>query len=212
MNAPLFVTFEGIEGCGKSTQLARLAAHLRSLGVAVETTREPGGTRLGAALRSLLLDPSGDVGAEAELFLYLADRAENVRSVVEPALARGAVVLCDRHADATVAYQGIVRGLGADRTRDLNRLATRGRVPDLTFVFDLPVEEGLARARARGGAGAAADRLESESKDFHEGVRRAYLEIAGADPGRIRIVDARGTVDEVHERVVALLASLRPVA
>jgi dTMP kinase len=207
----LFLTFEGIEGCGKSTQLDRLAKHLTARGLGVMTTREPGGTRLGAALRHLLLDPASDIGVEAELFLYLADRAENVRAVVEPALARGLIVLCDRHADATVAYQGVVRGLGADTARSLNRLATRGRVPDLTFLFDLPVAEGLARARARGGAGAA-DRLESESRSFHEGVRRAYLDIARNDPDRVRIIDATGTVDDVHGRVLDTLSALLPVA
>lgn len=212
MTPPCFITFEGVEGSGKSTQLLRLAAHLRGRGIEVATTREPGGTAAGVTIRRLLLDPESDLGAEAELFLYLADRAENVRSVVEPALARGAVVLCDRHADATVAYQGIVRGLGLEATRDLNRLATRGRVPDLTLVFDLPAEEGLARARSRNGGTDAADRLEAESRNFHEGVRRAYLELAAREPDRIVVVDARGSVDDVEARVLARVAPLMGTA
>lgn len=207
MKGPLFITFEGIEGCGKSTQLRRLADYLRDQGHLVETTREPGGTTVGASIRSLLLDPAGNLGAEAELFLYLADRAENVRTRVEPALARGAMVLCDRHADATVAYQGAGRGLGTDTTCRLNALATRGRLPDVTLLFDLPVPEGLARARARQGKGSAGDRLEAESVDFHEDVRRAYLELAGREPERIYVIDAAGTVDEVHARVVDALVS-----
>jgi dTMP kinase len=137
MTRGLFITFEGIEGSGKSTQLRRAAAWLAERGHRVVTTREPGGTREGEAIRTMLLDPTSELGSEAELFLYLADRAETMRQVIEPALAMGAVVLGDRHTDATLAYQGAMRGIGVERARDLNALATLGRRPDLTLLFDL---------------------------------------------------------------------------
>jgi dTMP kinase len=196
-----FITFEGIEGCGKSTQLRRAAAWLADHGRRVVTTREPGGTPAGEAIRALLLDPRSDLGAEAELFLYLADRAEAVRQVVEPALATGAVVLGDRHADATLAYQGVLRGIGLERARELNAMATRGRRPDLTFLFDCDAAVGLRRAGHRRGRDAAPDRLEAEGLAFHEGVRRAYLDLAAAEPGRFRVIDAAPDADRVWEDV-----------
>lgn len=208
MTRGLFLTFEGIEGSGKSTQLALLQQTLEARGRVVLATREPGGTPLGRQLRALLLDPSSSIGAEAELFLYLADRAQNVRELVEPAVARGEIVLCDRHADATLAYQGVMRGLGLDRARDLNRIATRGRTPDRTLLFDLPAADGLARASGRRPAGEAADRLEAESLEFHEGVRRAYRELARLEPQRFLVFDALLPAAQVHLRVMAELEPL----
>jgi dTMP kinase len=200
----LFITFEGIEGCGKSTQLSLLADWLAARGVAVETTREPGGTPLGNSLRALLLDPDlAGMAAEAELFLYLADRAQNVRERVRPALDAGRVVLCDRHADATLVYQGAMRGLGLERARALNVLATGGLVPDRTLLLDLPAGEGLRRvAERRRAAAAGGDRMEDEPPGFHEGIRRAYLELARSEPGRFLVIDAAGPREEVHARVV----------
>jgi dTMP kinase len=204
----LFVTFEGIEGSGKSTQLRRAAAWLAERGCRVVTTREPGGTRVGEAIRAMLLDPGSELGGEAELFLYLADRAETMRQVIEPGVAMGAVVLGDRHADATLAYQGAMRGIGVDRARDLNALATRGRRPDMTLLFDLDAHAGLARAGNRRGHGVVPDRLEAETLSFHDGVRRAYLEIAAAEPERMRVVDASRPADSVWEEVRGHLESI----
>jgi dTMP kinase len=204
MSRGLFITFEGIEGCGKSTQLSLLADWLGGRGIPVETTREPGGTPLGLSLRALLLDPVFTAMApEAELFLYLSDRAQNVRERVRPALEAGRVVLCDRHADATLVYQGAMRGLGLERARALNALATGGLVPDRTLLFDLLAAEGLRRvAERRLAAASGGDRMEDEPPGFHEGVRRAYLELARSEPGRFVAIDAAGTREEVHSRVV----------
>ena len=197
----LFVTFEGIEGSGKSTHLRRLAAHLTGRGLSVLETREPGGTVAGDAIRALLL------GAEAipltplaELLLYCADRAQHVHDVVRPALAAGRVVLCDRFSESTLAYQGYGRGLDLARVRALDAEARDGIVPAMTFLFDCPVEEGLARARARAGTG---DRFEREVVAFHERVRRGFREMAHAEPARFRVLDSSAPIDAVHAEVVA---------
>jgi dTMP kinase len=203
MKRGLFITFEGIEGCGKSTQISLLAGWLTGRGLPVETTREPGGTPLGLSLRALLLDPAFAATApEAEMFLYLADRAQNVRERIRPALEAGRVVLCDRHADATTVYQGAMRGLGLDRAGELNVLATGGLKPDRTVLLDLPVVEGLRRATERRRAAGGGDRMEEEPRDFHEGVRQAYLDLARREPDRFVVVDAAGAREEVHARVV----------
>ena len=204
----LFLTFEGVEGSGKSTQLERLRQKLGAAGHDVATTREPGGTALGAALRRLLLEPTAEPPAPTtELFLYLADRAENVARVVQPALQRGSIVLGDRHADATLVYQGVARGLGLDAARGLNAVATGGLVPDLTLVFDLPVEEGLKRVADRRRAGGARDRLDAEPPEFHARVRAGYLELARLEPARVRLVPAAGPPDEVTR---AMMEIVRP--
>lgn len=205
--AGFFLTFEGVEGSGKSTQLDRLHERLRAAGVDVVTTREPGGTALGAALRRLLLEPTAEPpAATTELFLYLADRAENVARVVRPALARGAVVLADRHADATVVYQGLARGLGLETTRALNDVATGGLKPDLTLVFDLPVAEGLHRVGERRRAGGARDRLDAEPTEFHERVRAGYHELARLEPERVCLVPAGGAPDVVTAAMLAVVS------
>ena len=192
-----FVTFEGIEGCGKSTQLGLLRAWMEEGGLPVLATREPGGTALGQAIRRALLAPGdGEVAPEAELLLYEADRAQHVREVVRPALERGVNVLCDRFYDSTTAYQAFGRGLDGERVRALNAWAAGGLAPDLTLLFDLPVEEGLRRAR-RGGGG---DRLEREAAEFHERVRRGFLELAEREPGRFRVIPP-GTIEETQARV-----------
>jgi dTMP kinase len=191
-----FVTFEGVEGCGKSTQLGRLRTWMKEGGIPVLATREPGGTALGRAIRQALLAP-GEVGPEAELLLYEADRAQHVREIIRPALERGLNVLCDRFYDSTTAYQAFGRGLDGERVVELNAWAAGGLVPDLTLLFDLPVEEGLRRAR-RGGGG---DRLEREALAFHERVRGGFLELARREPARFRIIPP-STIEEVHARVV----------
>ena len=190
-----FITIEGVEGAGKSTQAARLADALRRDGRNVVLTREPGGTELGRTLRRMLLDePVIEPSAETELLLYLADRAEHVRRLIEPALERGAIVIADRFSDSTIAYQSYARGLPEEEVRRLDRFARRDLTPGLTFVLDLPAAEGLARARA-------ADRLEREGLEFHERVRAGFAAIAAADPKRVVVLDGRLAVDDLGRAI-----------
>ena len=188
------ITLEGGEGAGKSTVIAALAATLRERGIAFRQSREPGGTPAGEAIRTVLLDPAlRGLCAESELLLMFASRAQLVREVIEPALAAGEWVLCDRFTDASYAYQGGGRGLDAALIADLERWAARLR-PDLTFLLDVPVDTGLQRARSRGGE---FDRIEREQADFFERVRGAYRERAAAEPARWRVIDATQPVDAV---------------
>jgi dTMP kinase len=188
-----FITFEGIEGCGKSTQVQRLAERL---GEGAVVTREPGGTEIGRAVRQVLLDPANRALAPTtELLLYFADRAQHVAEVIRPALAQGRIVLCDRHVESSLAYQGYGRGLPLDAIRALAVLATGGLRPDAIVLVDVPVELGLARARRRG----AQDRLEAEVLEFHERVRAGYEALAAQEPGRWLRIDGRGSPDEVFE-------------
>lgn len=196
------ITFEGIEGSGKSTQIRLLAAHLQERGLEVVVTREPGGCRIADEIRAILLDPANEeLCATAELLLYAAARAQHVDEVIRPALARGAIVLCDRYTDATVAYQGYGRGLDLGLIEELNRLASGGLSPDLTLVFDLPVATGLHRARSRNATAAADEgRFEAESLAFHERVRAGYLGCAEA-AARFARIDASGDPETVAARV-----------
>ncbi|HEU0178824.1 MAG TPA: dTMP kinase [Blastocatellia bacterium] len=207
------ITFEGIDGCGKSTQMRLLEQYLTERGVAVVSTREPGGTELGRKIRSALLDGGkGSVEPLAELLLYAADRAQHVRRVIMPALAEGKVVLSDRFYDATTVYQGYARGFDLKLVDQLNELATGGLKPDLTLLFDLDVESGLKRTWRRGdetGAAAARpDRLDQEPVEFHERVRKAYLEIAAREPERFRVIPAAGPVEETFELMIKEVRSL----
>ena len=180
-----------------------LASHLRMLGREVVTTREPGGTPLGTRLRKLLLDTDEQVDPLAELLLYAADRAQHVRTLVRPALESGHVVVSDRYADATVAYQGAGRGFPDEIISDVVALATGGLMPDLTFIFDLTVDESQRRASRRTRKGNKQhDRLDAEDAAFHARVRDAYLRIAAADPTRVRVIDASGSVQETHAQVL----------
>lgn len=199
--AGLFVVFEGGEGVGKSTQLARAAQWLRERGREVVETREPGGTSLGLELRQLLLDPDGSITPRAEALLYAADRAQHVESVIRPALEAGRVVLSDRYVDSTLAYQGAGRGL-AD-TRRLTEWATGGLLPDITVLLDLDPATGLERAGAR----AAPDRLEAASKEFHEAVRSGFLALAAAAPQRYAVIDAAADPDTVADQVRAAITA-----
>ncbi len=192
----LFITFEGGDGSGKSTQIARLAERLRDLGFEVRTYREPGGATRGDAgerIRDILLDPvHTELGVRAELLLYEASRAQLTESHYRPALAEGAIVLCDRYADSSVAYQGYGRAvLPVEEVRELNRIATGGLVPDLTLLLDVDAESGLAQATLGG-----ADRLEAAGRDFHERVRAGYLKIAEAEPDRVKVI-GRAPVEQV---------------
>ena len=183
----MFVTFEGPEGAGKSTALKTVAANLTELGHSVVTTREPGSGKLGARIRQILLEEDA-VSAETELLLFLADRANHMETIVAPALSAGQIVLCDRHADSTIVYQGYGRGLNLDFLRAGNRFATKGLIPDLTLLFDLDPEIGLARLVERLGD---ANRLDREPLEFHRKVRQGFLDIAQLEPQRFVILDAK---------------------
>src|SRR5262245_56021303 len=201
------ITFEGIDGCGKSTQMRLLERYLAERGVTVVSTREPGGTELGKKIRSALLDGGkGSVEPLAELLLYAADRAHHVRRVILPALNEGKVVLSDRFYDATTVYQGYARGFDLTLVNQLNELATGGLKPDLTLLFDLEVEIGLKRTRKRGDGtdemAAGPDRLDQEPLEFHERVRAAYLEIAAREPQRFRVIPAAGPVEVTFELMI----------
>jgi dTMP kinase len=193
--AGLFVAFEGGEGAGKSTQIARAAQWLRAAGHAVVETREPGGTELGSELRRLLLDPAGHITARAEALLYAADRAQHVETVVRPAITAGQVVLTDRYVDSTIAYQGTGRGL--DDTRLVTAWATGGLLPDLTVLLDLDPVVGLRRAGAR----ATPDRLEAASLGFQQAVRDGFLALAAEAPERYVVLDAAADPDAVADAV-----------
>jgi len=202
--AGAFITFEGIDGCGKSTQLRLLASELRVRGLEIVTTREPGGTTLGRRLRAALLDVEEQVDPLAELLVFAADRAHHVRTLLTPALETNQVVLSDRYADATVAYQGAGRGFEPKLIQDIVQLATGGLVPDLTLLFDLSVAESAVRTRRRV-ASKNTDRLDIEDAEFHSRVRNAYLEIAKAEPNRFRVIDARNSTRETHKMAMDIV-------
>lgn len=200
----VFITLEGADGCGKTTQAALVAAALEARGREVVRLREPGGTPISEKVRALLLDPANaEMVPECELLLYEASRAQLVRQVIEPALERGACVLCDRYYDSTFAYQAGGRGLDETLVRQSNVLGSCGRVPDRTLVLDLEPALGFARATAGG-----VDRMEAEGLAFQERVRNAYLRLSAEEPARVRVVDASGEKDEVTVRILAALDDL----
>jgi dTMP kinase len=195
----LFITFEGPDGSGKSTQARLLAQRLRGEGRAVVESVEPGGTPIGQQIRRILLDPANkELAPTAELLLMFAARAQNVEQWILPALQQGHIVISDRFTDSSIAYQGAGRGLGRDRVLELDRIACRGVVPDLTICIDLDTETGLARALARGGM---ETRLEEQAIEFHHKVREAYHELARSEPQRFRLIDGRGTPDAIAAKV-----------
>ena len=202
-----FITFEGVEGCGKSTQIKLIEDALRLEGRDVLTTEEPGGSDIGKELRRLLLNRSQiKISSEAELLLFMADRAQHVREMILPALDENRIVLCDRFSDATIAYQGFGRGMDLKDIENLNRFACADLKPDLTFLFDISVEEGIARAMKRMANAELSkreDRFESEEINFHERVRKGYLKLAQNEAARFRIVDGSKGIEEVHAAVWA---------
>jgi dTMP kinase len=196
------LSFEGIEGCGKTTQLRRLARWLRSLGYLVVETREPGGSSISEQIRSVLLEVANrGMEPKCELLLYLASRAQHLADIIRPSMEKGAIVLCDRFMDATVAYQGVGRGLGTSVVRRLNQFAAGGVVPNLTLLLDIQVPIGLERKRRAGGL----DRLDLEREMFHESVRKGYLRIAKQDPRRVRVIDGSAPPDEVTRAVQGIV-------
>ncbi len=199
MEKGLFITFEGADGCGKTTQLNLLKDYLEKHGFEVVVTREPGGKGLGEKLREILLNYDGEVSNRCESFLFLADRAQNIDVIVKPAINKGKIVLCDRHTDSSVAYQGYGRGLDIDRIKTLNNLAVDGVFPDLTLVYDVDIETSMKRV------GNEKDRMESAGKDFFNRVRSGYLELASAEPQRVKVIDSTRSISDVFADTLKLV-------
>lgn len=200
-----FITFEGIDGSGKSTQLRMLASDLRARGVDIISTHEPGGTPLGRRLREAFLETEETVAPRAELLLFAADRAQHVEFLIKPALAEGRTVISDRYADATFAYQGAGRGFEEETVNEVIALATGGLKPDLTLFFDISVERALGRMNSHSGNERIQNRMDLETAEFYTRVREAYLGIAEREPERFKIVDANGSVDEIHRNVAEIV-------
>ena len=206
-----FITFEGIDGSGKSTQLRLLNNFLRTQGSNVLLTREPGGTKLGLRLREALLDATEEVDPLTELLVFAADRAQHVRRVLIPAMENDEVVISDRYADATVAYQGAGRGFSPELISQIVQLATGGLKPDLTLLFDVSIADATIRTTRRSTGRSAVrgerDRLDIEDAEFHARVREAYLRIAAAEPERVKVIDTSGPVERTHQRVKEVILS-----
>ncbi len=200
MEKGLFITFEGCDGCGKTTQLELLAQYLQEHGYSVLTTREPGAKGLGTKLREILLNYDGEVSSNCESFLFLADRAQHIDTIVKPAINAGKIVLCDRHIDSTIAYQGYGRGIDHEHLAYLNDLATSGLKPDLTLLFDVDTETSMQRV------GKNKDRMESAGIEFQEKVRRGYLELAKSEPNRIKVLDSRKSIEQLHQEVLTIFS------
>jgi len=205
----LFIVFEGGDGAGKSTQVALAQQWLETRGSKVITTREPGGTQISEALRTLVLEHGhGDIDSRTEALIYSAARAAHVQQVITPALAAGTHVICDRFVDSSLAYQGIGRALGIEAVAGINHFATNGLKPDATIILDISAADGRARRIAAGGGVEAADRLEAEPDDFHERIRQAFLELASLEPDRYLVLDANSSVEDLHHAVTTHLAGL----
>lgn len=201
----IFITFEGIDGCGKTTQLGMLAALLAAHSIPHLVTREPGGTNIGNKIRQIILDPNNsNLSSETELLLYAADRAQHVLEELKPALEKKQIILCDRYTDATIAYQGYGRNLSLNLIHQLNSIATVGLMPDLTLLFDLPVEEAEKRMSSPMSL-RSKDRLEKEQKDFHERVRNGYLTLAKEYPQRFHIISALEGSEEIFQQVCKIV-------
>lgn len=197
----LFITFEGGEGCGKSTQIAALKARLEAMGKTVVQTREPGGTPLGESVRNLLqYDDAGQgMSPEAELLLFAASRAQHVRELIAPAIAEGQIVLCDRFLDSTTVYQGVARAIDSKKVDTINQFAIGDTKPDLTILIDLPPEIGLARVHAR--SDGQLDRMEKEAIEFFQAVRQGYLDLAKSEPKRFLVLDGSQSVEELETQI-----------
>ena len=200
-----FITFEGIDGSGKSTQMRMLASDLRVKGCNVITTMEPGGTPLGRRLREAFLETEENVSPTAELLLFAADRAQHIELLIKPALEEGKIVISDRYADATFAYQGAGRGFSETLVNQIIEIATNGLKPDLTLFFDVAVEKALMRTHSRDEAGEKKNRMDSETTEFYRRVRASYLKIAEKEKDRFIIIDGDGSVAEVHARVLQVV-------
>ena len=202
-----FITFEGIDGSGKSTQLRMLASDLRVKGANVLTTMEPGGTPLGRRLRESFLETEENVAPLAELLLFAADRAQHVELLIKPALEEGKIVISDRYADATFAYQGAGRGFPETLVNQVIKIATNGLKPDLTVFFDVAIEKALMRTDSRNEAGERKNRMDLETTEFYSRVREAYLKVAAKEKKRFRVIDGNSSVAEVHAQVLEVVNS-----
>ena len=202
MSRGFFITFEGADGCGKTTQIKLLDEYLRGKGYKTLLTREPGAKGLGVKLREILLNYDGEVSPNCESFLFLADRAQHVDCIIKPALKDGVVVLCDRHTDSTIAYQGYGRGVDKEKLKYLNDIAVNGIKPDLTIVFDVDVETSMSRV------GKEKDRMESSGNEFFEKVRNGFLEIAKNEPQRVKVIDSTQSIEKIHIKVTELVENV----
>lgn len=202
----LFITFEGADGCGKTTQIELLDKYLQEKGFKTLVTREPGAKGLGEKLREILLNYDGEVSPNCESFLFLADRAQHVDCVIKPALKKGIIVLCDRHTDSTVAYQGYGRQLDIEQIKKLNKIAVNGLKPNLTIVFDIDIETSMQRV------GKTKDRMESAGSEFFNRVRNGYLAIAKEEPNRVKIINSADTIENIHKQVVGLVEQITKLA
>ena len=201
-----FITFEGPEGSGKTTQINKLAVYLKKKGLKYIITREPGGSFVADKIRNILLDTGNkDLSPDAELLLYLASRAQHVKDKILPALKQGKIVICDRFSDSTMAYQGFARGFKRSLIRELNNFATGGLEPDLTLLFDIDVKKGLSRAHK---AKNRKDRLELESLRFHNAVRKGFLKIAEEEPGRVKVIKVTADIDAIHRQAAGHILKL----
>jgi dTMP kinase len=198
--APLFITFEGIDGAGKSTQINRLCAYLKSNGVEFISTREPGGCEMSEKIREIILSEKSDLGAFGELFLYFAARAEHVGQIIKPALDNEKWVICDRFADSTFAYQGAGRGLNIAKMKEINSFATQNINPNLTILLDISADVSLERRKSRG---KSADRLEQNDKIFFEKVREKFIELSKDEPNRFLVIDATLSENEIYDKIIA---------
>ncbi|MBI5682919.1 MAG: dTMP kinase [Deltaproteobacteria bacterium] len=214
MNTGIFITFEGIEGCGKTTQIKMLREYLESKGCSIIVTREPGGTGLGEKIRTMLLNSGHEpFTAWTELFLYEACRLQIIEEVIKPALTEGRIVICDRYIDSTTAYQGYGKGLDLQTVTWINKLVAGRLLPDLTFIIDCNVETGLTRAWTRInsiGEADKEDRFEKEGAAFHEKVRNGYLKIAANEPERIKVIDGEREIEAIHKDVCEMVDKILP--
>ncbi len=202
----LFITFEGADGCGKTTQIELLDKYLQEKGFKTLVTREPGAKGLGEKLREILLNYDGEVSPNCESFLFLADRAQHVDCVIKPALKKGIIVLCDRHTDSTVAYQGYGRQLDIEQIKKLNKIAVNGLKPNLTIVFDIDIETSMQRV------GKTKDRMESAGAEFFNRVRNGYLAIAKEEPNRVKVINSADSIENIHKQVVGLVEQIAKLA
>lgn len=202
MRNGLFITFEGADGSGKTTQLNLVKKYLEDSGYEVVVTREPGGKGPGEKIREILLNYDGTVSDRCESFLFLADRAQNIDKIVKPAIAEGKIVLCDRHTDSSIAYQGYGRGLDIEGIKKLNTLATNGFTPDLTYVYDVDIETSMKRV------GNVKDRMESAGAEFFNRVRNGYLELAKQEPNRIKVINSANSIKQIYAETISLLKPL----
>ncbi len=202
MKKGLFITFEGIDGCGKTTQIKLLKETLEKQGEKVLLTREPGAKGLGEKLREILLNYEGEVSSNCESFLFLADRAQHIDTIIRPAIDTGYIVICDRHTDSTVAYQGYGRKLDLEQIHYLNNIATNGIKPDLTFILDIDVETSIQRI------GNARDRMESSGIDFFNCVREGYIEISKQEPNRVKLLNGNDSIENLHKQIMDYIENL----